>query len=226
MTKKKYADAPADVPGGSPAAKPAASAGGRPRDPAIEEAIIQATRTRLAIDGYSAMTIGDIVADAGVTRPTLYRRWANKYDLVVDALQYGLRKQREAYPPLDMEQMAPRKALVEAVRRLDPRYHNKRAMALHGNFMAEAERAPDLLEQMREYGNRPRCEELLLTLVSLQRRGAVREDVDLDMIVTLCFGSYFGDYLRIEREVPADFAERVVDAVWPAVAAHGEASSV
>lgn len=226
MTKKKYADAPADVPGGSPAAKPAASAGGRPRDPAIEEAIIQATRKRLAIDGYSAMTIGDIVADAGVTRPTLYRRWSNKYDLVVDALQYGLRKQREAYPPLDMEQMAPREALVEAVRRLDPRYHNKRAMALHGNFMAEAERAPDLLEQMREYGNRPRCEELLLTLVSLQRRGAVREDVDLDMIVTLCFGSYFGDYLRIEREVPADFAERVVDAVWPAVAAHGEASSV
>ncbi|WP_031089372.1 TetR/AcrR family transcriptional regulator [Streptomyces sp. NRRL WC-3549] len=225
MTKKKYADAPADVPGGSPDAKPAASAGGRPRDPAIEEAIIQATRERLATDGYSAMTIGDIVADAGVTRPTLYRRWANKYDLVVDALQYGLRKQREAYPPLDMEHMAPRDALVEAVRRLDPRYHNKRAMALHGNFMAEAERAPDLLEQMREYGNQPRCEELLLTLVSLQRHGAVREDVDLDMIVTLCFGSYFGDYLRIERETPADFAERVVDAVWPAVAAHGEASS-
>lgn len=205
--------------------EPVAAAGGRPRDPAIEEAIIQATRRRLATDGYSSMTIGDIVADAGVTRPTLYRRWANKYDLVIDALEYGLRKQREAYPPLDMEQLAPREALVEAVRRLDPRYHNERAMALHGNFIAEVEREPGLLEQLREYGVRPRCEELLMTLVSLQRRGAVREEVDPDMVVTLCFGSYFADYLRTGREVPADFAERVVAALWPALAAEGEADS-
>ncbi|MQY40207.1 hypothetical protein SRB17_82380 [Streptomyces sp. RB17] len=203
-------------------AEPVASAGGRPRDPAIEEAILQATRKRLATDGYSSMTIGDIVADAGVTRPTLYRRWPNKYELVVDALEYGLRKQREAYPPLDMERLAPREALVEAVRRLDPRYHNERAMALHGNFMAEVERAPGLLEQLREHGVRPRCEELLMTLVSLQRRGAVREDVDLGMIVTLCFGSYFADYLRTGREVPDDFAEGVVATVWPALAVHGE----
>lgn len=41
------------------------------------------------LDGYSPMTIGDIVADANVTRPTLYRRWKNKLDLVVDALDYG-----------------------------------------------------------------------------------------------------------------------------------------
>jgi AcrR family transcriptional regulator len=200
----------------------AAHSGGRPRDPAIEEAIIQATRKRLATDGYTAMTIGDIVADAGVTRPTLYRRWANKYDLVIDALQYGLRMQREAYPPLDMERMAPRDALVEAVWRLNPRYYNKRAMALHGNFMAEVERAPGLLEQLREYGVGPRCEELLLTLVSLQRRGAARADADLDMVVSLCFGSYFADYLRTGREVPADFAEQVVATVWPAIAVAAE----
>ncbi|MFI6493725.1 TetR/AcrR family transcriptional regulator [Streptomyces sp. NPDC050564] len=211
---------------GRPGAEPVASAGGRPRDPAIEEAIIQATRKRLATEGYSSMTIGDIVADAGVTRPTLYRRWANKYDLVIDALEYGLRKQREAYPPLDMEQLAPREALVEAVRRLDPRYHNERAMALHGNFMAEVERAPGLLDQLREHGVHPRCEELLMTLVSLQRRGAVREDVDLDMVVTLCFGSYFADYLRAGREVQAGFAERVVAALWPTLAMEGEVRPV
>ncbi|MEW2511267.1 TetR/AcrR family transcriptional regulator [Streptomyces sp. NPDC046870] len=211
--------------GGRSDARRAAPASGRPRDPAIEEAIIRATRERLATDGYASMTIGDIVADAGVTRPTLYRRWANKYDLVVDALRYGLRKQREAYPPLDLDRLAPREAFVEAVRRLDPRCHNERAMALHGNFMAEAERAPGLLEQLREHGVRPRCEELLETLVSLRRRGAVREDVDLDMIVTLCFGSYFADYLRTGRDVPADFAERIVAAVWPVLAVDGEGSS-
>ncbi|MBE4740345.1 TetR/AcrR family transcriptional regulator [Streptomyces caniscabiei] len=201
------------------------AAAGRPRDPAIEEAIIRATRRRLATDGYSSMTIGDIVAEAGVTRPTLYRRWANKYDLVVDAIRYGLRTQREAYPPLDLERLEPREAFVEAVRRLDPRHHNERAMALHGNFMAEVEQAPGLLEQLREHGVRPRCEELLLTLVDLQRRGAVRRTADLDMAVSLCFGSYFADYLRTGREVPAGFAEQVAATVWPAIAVDPDADA-
>ncbi|MFI2301376.1 TetR/AcrR family transcriptional regulator [Actinacidiphila glaucinigra] len=198
-------------------------AGGRPRDPAIEEAIIRATRKRLVADGYSQMTIGDIVADAGVTRPTLYRRWANKYDLVVDALQYGFRAQREAYPDVDMDALPAVEAFREAVRRLDPRYHNRGAMALHGNFMAEVERAPGLLEQLREHGVGPRCEELAQTLLRLRERGEVREDVDLDTVVTLCFGSYFADYLRTGGS-GADVADRVVGTLWPAIAAHPSGS--
>ncbi|WP_341395325.1 TetR/AcrR family transcriptional regulator [Arthrobacter sp. G119Y2] len=196
-----------------------AGTGGRPRDPAIEEAIIDATRLLLATKGYSSMTIGDIVTTAGVTRPTLYRRWPSKYELVVEALQQGLRRQREAYPPLNLDDLTPREAMVEAVRRLDPRYHNRRAMTLHGNFMAEAEREPTLHEQMREQGNRPRCEEFAAVLTELQRRGAVREDVDLDMIVSLAFGSYFADFNRYGHEVPAGFAERVIATLWPLVAA-------
>lgn len=197
--------------------------GGRPRDPAIEEAILRATRKRLVADGYSQMTIGDIVADAGVTRPTLYRRWANKYDLVIDALEYGFRAQREAYPDMDMDELPAVEAFREAVRRLDPRYHNSAAMALHGNFMAEAERVPGLLEQLREHGVGPRCGELLETLRRLQERGEVREDADLDTFVTLCFGSYFADYLRTGGS-GTDIPDRLVDTLWPAIATRPAAS--
>ncbi|MEU8950978.1 TetR/AcrR family transcriptional regulator [Streptomyces sp. NPDC048489] len=193
--------------------------GGRPRDPAVEEAILEATRKRLATDGYSRMTIGDIVSDAGVTRPTLYRRWPNKYELVVDALHHGLRAQRAAYPPMDLNRMAPVEAFAEAVRRLDPRYHNAHAMTLHGNFMGEAEREPALFEQMREHGNKPRCAELLATLLHLQDVGAVREDADLDTVVVLCFGSYFGDYLQTGQSPPAHHVDRVVAALWPTIRA-------
>lgn len=201
------------------------STGGRPRDPVIEEAIIQSTRMLLATKGYSSMTIGDIVADAGVTRPTLYRRWPNKYELVVDALRYGLSKQREAYPPLSLDDFTPREAVAEAVRRLDPRFHNPRAMTLHGNFMAEAEREPGLIAQMRELGNQPRCQELADVLIELRRRGAAREDIDVDTIVSLAFGSYFADFNRYGRAVPADFAERVVATLWPVIAGEGAAVS-
>ena len=209
--------------GGGEASRPGTSdgtparAGGRPRDPAIEDAIIQATRRRLITDGYTRMTIGDIVADAGVTRPTLYRRWANKYDLVVDALAFGFRAQREAYPDVDFDELSPLEAFREAVRRLDPRYHNKAAMELHGNFMAEAERVPGLLEQLREHAVQPRCEELTEVLRGLQERGAIRKDVDLDVVVSLCFGSYFADYLRTGEAV-TDLPDRVVRTLWPALA--------
>ncbi len=37
------------------------------------------------------------MADANVTRPTLYRRWKNKLELVADALDYGFRKQDDMY---------------------------------------------------------------------------------------------------------------------------------
>ncbi|CAM5408492.1 TetR family transcriptional regulator [Streptomyces spiroverticillatus] len=194
-------------------------AGGRPRDPAIEEAILRATRKRLASDGYSRMTIGDVVADAGVTRPTLYRRWPGKYELTVDALLYGLREQRAAYQPMALDAMTPLEAFTEAVRRVDPRYSNPHAMSLHGNFMAEAEREPDLFTLIRDHATKPRCDELLDTLRHLQSIGAVRQDVDLDAAVTLCLGSYFGDYLLTGQDTPRDLADRTAGLLWPTLRA-------
>src|SRR3989440_840245 len=115
------------------AASAGSRAGGRPRDPALDEAIILATRARLVQDGYSRMTIGGIAADAGVSRPTLYRRWNNKFQLVADALDYGFRKHRDLYD-IDLSRLGPREALVEAVRRVHPAYFNPDAMVLMGNF--------------------------------------------------------------------------------------------
>src|SRR3954453_23960656 len=116
----------------TPADATGSRAGGRPRGPKLDEAIILATRARLVRDGYSRMTLGDIAADAGVSRPTLYRRWNSKLDLVAEALDYRFRKQRDPYD-VDLSALSPRDALVEAVRRLDPSYFNPDAMVLMGN---------------------------------------------------------------------------------------------
>jgi AcrR family transcriptional regulator len=191
-------------------------AGGRPRDAALDEAIIMATRDRLVRDGYSRMTIGDIVADAKVTRPTLYRRWKNKFDLTVDALDYGFRKQRDMYT-VDLSQLAPRDALVEAVRRVDPAYYNPDAMVLMGNFAGEATRTPELLEILRKYAVEPRVTLIEKVLAELQERHAVRSDIDARTIATMCFGSYFAAFYRDEprKEIP----EQVVAVLWPGIVA-------
>src|SRR5882757_10741708 len=189
--------------------------GGRPRDAAIDEAIILATRDRLVRDGYSRMTIGDIAADAGVTRPTLYRRWGTKFDLVVDALDYGFRRQRDMYT-IDLSALAPREALTEAVRRLDPAYFNPDAMVLMGNFAGEAIRTPELLDILRKHAVEPRVALVENVLGQLQESGAVRAGIDAHTIATMCFGSYFAAFYRGEdsKQIP----EQVVAVLWPGIA--------
>lgn len=189
---------------------------GRPRDPLIEEAILRAARYRLAVDGYTRMTIGAIAADAGVTRPTIYRRWSSKHDLVVDALDYAFRAQQAANPPPDLDAMPAREAVIEAMRRLDPRQHDRTGIKLIGNVLAEAEHTPGLLELVRKHAVKPRRELLLDTLRAVQARGEIRPDLDLDVIGDLCMGSYFSAYLRA-GEGGDDLPARVVDALWPAM---------
>ncbi|WP_405684485.1 TetR/AcrR family transcriptional regulator [Streptomyces sp. NBC_00057] len=59
---------------------------GRPRSAAADEAILEATRASLVDLGWSKLTMGDVATRAGVAKTTLYRRWAGKNELVVDAV--------------------------------------------------------------------------------------------------------------------------------------------
>ena len=60
--------------------------GGRPRSAAADAAILAATRAALVDLGWSKLTLGDVATRAGVAKTTLYRRWAGKNELVVDAV--------------------------------------------------------------------------------------------------------------------------------------------
>ncbi|MGW2852283.1 TetR/AcrR family transcriptional regulator, partial [Streptomyces sp. NPDC001215] len=59
---------------------------GRPRSAAADAAILEATREALVELGWSKLTLGDVATRAGVAKTTLYRRWAGKNELVVDAV--------------------------------------------------------------------------------------------------------------------------------------------
>ncbi|MFJ9586439.1 TetR/AcrR family transcriptional regulator [Streptomyces acidicola] len=64
----------------------ASRATGRPRNAAADAAILEATRAALVELGWSKLTLGDVATRAGVAKTTLYRRWAGKNELVVDAV--------------------------------------------------------------------------------------------------------------------------------------------
>lgn len=59
--------------------------GSRP-DPSIDQAVLSTTRRLLVQRGYAATSIDLIAGTAGVSRPTIYRRWKSKALLVHEAV--------------------------------------------------------------------------------------------------------------------------------------------
>jgi AcrR family transcriptional regulator len=65
---------------------PATTSIGRPRDPAIDVAVLGATRALLLEVGYGELSIGLVSRRTGVNRPAIYRRWPSKMHLVYEAV--------------------------------------------------------------------------------------------------------------------------------------------
>ena len=59
---------------------------GRQRSRAADDSILAATVDVLAADGYGGLTMSAVIAAAGVSSATLYRRWPTKQQLVAAAL--------------------------------------------------------------------------------------------------------------------------------------------
>lgn len=61
------------------------------KDPAIDTAVLAATRQLIIERGYAATSIDLIATTAGVSRPAVYRRWESKAHLVHEAVFPDLR---------------------------------------------------------------------------------------------------------------------------------------
>jgi AcrR family transcriptional regulator len=59
---------------------------GRPRDPDLERRLLAAAWSVLTTEGYDALTLTKVAAQAKAHRTDVYRRWSSKAQLVTDAL--------------------------------------------------------------------------------------------------------------------------------------------
>ncbi|MGH3314281.1 MAG: TetR/AcrR family transcriptional regulator [Streptomyces sp.] len=117
---------------------------GRPRSAEADAAIMDATRAALVEVGWSRLTMGHVAARAGVAKTTLYRRWANKGELVVHAVA-------ALFDELDLPDRGSLRADIEGVvisfgRLLQLPETNASLMAV----VAESTHDPALREPIRE----------------------------------------------------------------------------
>lgn len=185
---------------------------GRPRDPALDARILDAVVALMGQWGFTAVTMDAVAAEAGVSKPTIYRRWASKEDLVLDAMA----AHQPAFAVPDLPD--PREALIAFVAHLF-RWGSTTEWSLLPRLMDAVLANPDLAASFRERVVAPRSAALRVYLEGARARGELRHDVDVDAAAELLVGPPMVARIMAiisgaELGDPADAAERVVDTVW------------
>ncbi|MGV0791554.1 TetR/AcrR family transcriptional regulator [Mycolicibacterium sp. XJ1819] len=166
-----------------------APARGRPRDPSIDRAILAAALDLFIERGITGMSIEQVAKRAGVGKPTVYRRWSSKEQLVADAIEAHVGADLD-WPDRDEIATVPPKLLVRrniaaaAATAADPKFR-----ALVAQIFGSAVTHPLLMQTYWDHYIAPRRD---LTIAMLRRAaadGGVDEDADLDVLVDMLAGA-------------------------------------
>jgi AcrR family transcriptional regulator len=193
------------------AAETAVRGPGRPREEETDRRILDAAFRLMARHGYARMSVDAVAAAAGVTKPTIYRRYRGKEDLAVAAL--ALYQQR-GFPAETGETRADLIAQLRNFRRSIERPYG---MAMIGTVLAEEHDTPELLARFRERIVGPRRAAIRRILEQAQQRGEFPPGVDTELAVTLLVGPYYARYLAGDP-FPDDWETAIADAVLRALA--------
>jgi AcrR family transcriptional regulator len=192
---------------------PAARPPGRPRSARADEAILEAVLDLLQDGvGVDALTIEAVAARAGVGKATIYRRWANKESLLVDAV-----RRLKGDPPKPAG-VSVRDDLVTLLSVMNRR-HDSRALRVLPCLVPEVLRNP---VQYRLYQEviEPRREVMREVLRRGVVTGELRADLDIEVVLAMLTGPILiQKLLRWNPAIDdADLPERIVDALLGGVA--------
>ncbi|HEY6761794.1 MAG TPA: TetR/AcrR family transcriptional regulator [Baekduia sp.] len=184
----------------------ATRARGRPRSTAADRAIFEATRRLLDVAGYQGLTVEGVAASAGVAKTTIYRRYANKALLVLDAMTQASHDAPVALPDTGTfhDDLIAVAHLVRA--EIAPSSPSSVGSAL----LAEASQDPAVAEGLRAFADF-RFEQGKPVYDRAIARGELRADADWRVIAELLVGWIFHATI-VSRRTPDDATlERTID---------------
>jgi AcrR family transcriptional regulator len=193
----------------------AARAPGRPRDPEVDRAILEATIELLARDGFGGLSIEAVAARAEVGKTTIYRRWPSKIPLVVDALA-SLKAPASVVIPQDM---STRDALVRVLSDLVRAQGTESIDRILGGLVGAMSGDPELAEAVRDRLVSERRRVIVGLIERGIARGEVRPDVDTEVIADLLGGPILMRRLITGRPVTAHLVRQIVAVVLDGVGA-------
>jgi AcrR family transcriptional regulator len=189
-------------------AQPTSRGRGRPRDPALDRAILTAAERLLREGGYAGMSLEAVAAAAGTTVTALRRRHSDRAALaaaVVDSLRID---------PLTPPAGAPRDAALAVLENFGRNLERPHSLALLGTLLAEEERHPELIGRFRARLVRPRRRMLRRALLAGEAAGELHPGVDAETAVNLLIGSFYARHVA-SGAIPRDWPQRVLGQLWP-----------
>ena len=180
---------------------------GRPRDPHVEAAIVEATLELLDEAGFARLSVEAVAARAGVGKAAIYRRWPGKDQLVVHALATVTETRTLQRLPGPL-----RDDLVVLLERILRKHATTVAGRLVNRLVGEA---PELMATYREQVLEPRRSRLAARLARAVDAGELRADLVLDDMIDTLVGPVLHAAMTgtAGRPLGKAYVERVVDLV-------------
>jgi AcrR family transcriptional regulator len=193
---------------------------GRPRSAEAHQAILDATISLLATQGFDAMSIEEVASCAGVGKATIYRWWDSKESLALEALQHLYAR----LPIIDTGDL--RHDLIAMIEDLIQHIEEKKLLleGLTLKLVGDLKTHPELFQMFYARIMEPRVQQVLQMIEHAQERGELRKDLDPLVLFGLCGSPYLFRMLLTGKIVPRGehWAEQVVDAILHGVAVHHE----
>lgn len=172
-------------------------------------------RGALAADGYAAVTIEGLAAEAGVSKQTIYRWWPSKAAILGEALLEGALPGADVAPPFSADLAADlRSWFTTAGSNLSHPENVELARAL----IAVTATDPDLGEALNRRLADPIVSWIVSRVMRAQEEGVVRADVD-PAVVADQFVAATSYAALLGRPLPAGRVDALVDLVMRGIAA-------
>lgn len=165
------------------------AARGRPRDPSLDTAILSAALDLFIDRGITATSIEQVAKRAGVGKPTIYRRWSSKEQLVAEAIEAFVAGGVH-WPSLEaIDAVGPQELIRRNIDTAARTAADKTFRALVAQVYGSAVTHPLLMQTYWDHYVGPRRTLAIAMLRRAQTEGTVRPDADLDVLVDMLAGA-------------------------------------
>jgi AcrR family transcriptional regulator len=179
---------------------------GRPRDPALDDAILDAAMALFAEGGYRGVTIEGVATRAGVGKASIYRRYPTRAELVVEAIRTRMCLIHDLTDTGDL-----RADLLALLQPLVDRLRTPDGPVLTA-LMAERFREPELAAEFERSVVGRKREHVRRLIRAALERGELPPDTDIELLAESPAAIVWHHALN---NLPFDegFAARVIDHV-------------
>lgn len=182
---------------------------GRPKSEAASTALKEAALQLVRENGYSNVSISQIIAMAGVSRQTLYARWPTKAELVLDAF---LELAHARTTPPDLAGDTPRDKLLADFLGEIFDHINEDGDSLR-SLIAAAQADPGFRDVFWSRFVSPRAEIVRRLLADAQLRGELDASRDIDLLSSFIHGAFWYRLLN-GRPLGNELTTAIVDEIF------------